>query len=138
LGWQKTGQLPGCDVPHCCLALGQSHLLLVKQAFSDALHLADVAIAMAGTATEQCVGFGKPVITFPGQGPQFTWAFAEAQSRLLGPSIHFVETPAQVAGTVIKLLEQPDLSFYQRNGLERMGQPGSAARIAQQLQSRLQ
>jgi uncharacterized protein (TIGR03492 family) len=138
LEWQKTGQLPGCDVPHCCLALGQSHLLLVKQAFSDALHLADVAIAMAGTATEQCVGFGKPVITFPGQGPQFTWAFAEAQSRLLGPSIHFVETPAQVAGTVIKLLEQPDLSFYQRNGQERMGQPGSAARIAQQLQSRLQ
>jgi uncharacterized protein (TIGR03492 family) len=139
LGWHRAEPLPGCDIPHCCLALGQSHLLLVKQAFSDALHLSDMAIAMAGTATEQCVGFGKPVITFPGNGPQFTWAFAEAQSRLLGPSIHFVENPAQVAATVVKLQQQPErLALYRHNGQARMGQPGSAARIAQQLQRKLQ
>jgi uncharacterized protein (TIGR03492 family) len=138
LGWRMAERLPGCDVPHCCLALGQSHLLLAKQAFNDALHLADLAIAMAGTATEQCVGFGKPVVTLPGKGPQFTWAFAEAQTRLLGPSIRLVENPAQVAETVINLLAQPERqSFYRHNGQARMGQPGSAARIAQQLQRSL-
>ncbi|WP_404786985.1 lipid-A-disaccharide synthase-related protein [Altericista sp. CCNU0014] len=133
LGWKMAGHFSCCDVPHCVLVLGQSHLLLVKQAFSDALHLADLAIAMAGTATEQCVGLGKPVITFPGKGPQFIWAFAEAQTRLLGPSIHLVENPSQVAATVVKLLQQPCHAIYQRNGQARMGQPGSAARIAQQL-----
>jgi len=40
---------------------------------------------MAGTATEQFVGLGKPAIAIPGIGPQFTAAFAEAQSRHLGP-----------------------------------------------------
>lgn len=33
------------------------------------------------------VGQGKPVFTIPGRGPQFTAAFAEAQSRLLGESV---------------------------------------------------
>lgn len=33
------------------------------------------------------VGQGKPVFTIPGEGPQFTAAFADAQSRLLGESV---------------------------------------------------
>ena len=39
---------------------------------------------MAGTATEQAIGLGKPVIQIEGKGPQFTKSFAEAQRRLLG------------------------------------------------------
>ena len=39
---------------------------------------------MAGTASEQAIGLGKPVIQIEGQGPQFTKSFAEAQRRLLG------------------------------------------------------
>ena len=41
-------------------------------------------ISMAGTATEQAIGLGKPVIQIEGKGPQFTKSFAEAQRRLLG------------------------------------------------------
>jgi len=41
-------------------------------------------ISMAGTAAEQAVGLGKPVIQIEGKGPQFTKSFAEAQRRLLG------------------------------------------------------
>ena len=39
---------------------------------------------MAGTAAEQAIGLGKPVIQIEGKGPQFTNTFAEAQRRLLG------------------------------------------------------
>jgi len=42
---------------------------------------------MAGTAAEQAVGMAKPVLQLPGQGPQFTAGFAEAQRRLLGPTV---------------------------------------------------
>ena len=41
-------------------------------------------ISMAGTAAEQAIGLGKPVIQIEGKGPQFTKSFAEAQRRLLG------------------------------------------------------
>jgi len=39
---------------------------------------------MAGTAAEQAIGLGIPVIQIEGKGPQFTKTFAEAQRRLLG------------------------------------------------------
>ena len=41
-------------------------------------------ISMAGTAAEQAIGLGIPVIQIEGKGPQFTKKFAEAQRRLLG------------------------------------------------------
>ena len=62
----------------------QATLILSQQAYQDCLQSAHVGIAMAGTATEQFVGLGKPVITFPGGGPQFTKRFAQNQTRLLG------------------------------------------------------
>ena len=48
---------------------------------------------MAGTATEQLVGFGKIVLTCPSKdGPQFNRAFALDQLRLLGDeSLRFRE-----------------------------------------------
>jgi uncharacterized protein (TIGR03492 family) len=97
-----------------------------------------MAIAMAGTATEQFVGLGKPAITFPGIGPQFTYAFAEAQTRLLGSSLILVDRPSQVADAVQSLLRDPDrLQLIAENGLRRMGKPGAARRIAACLLERL-
>jgi uncharacterized protein (TIGR03492 family) len=133
LGWQSLGLSQQLDLPHHWLSLGQSRLLLVKQAFNDSLHLAELAIAMAGTATEQYVGLGRPVITLPGKGPQFTWAFAEAQTRLLGSSIHLVEHPVDLASQVAVLLKHKHQAIYQHNGQQRMGQPGASGRIAQML-----
>lgn len=106
-------------------------LVLTQTGFADCLHRADFAIAMAGTATEQFVGMGKPVITIPGQGPQFTPAFAEAQTRLLGSSICLVTDPAQAAKAIENLLQNPDaLQLMAENGHRRMGSPGAAHRIA--------
>ncbi|NMG05941.1 lipid-A-disaccharide synthase-related protein [Brasilonema sp. UFV-L1] len=108
--------------------------LLSQNAYNDCLHQGDLAIAMAGTATEQFVGLGKPVITIPGKGPQFTYAFAEAQSRHLGPSIILIEEPTQVAKEVKSLLANPDrLQLIAENGIRRMGKPGAAKRIAEYL-----
>lgn len=115
-----------------------ARLILSQHAYSDCLQLADMAIAMAGTATEQFVGLGKPAITFPGIGPQFTYAFAEAQTRLLGSSLILVEQPSQVADAVQSLLRDPDrLQLIAKNGFRRMGKPGAARRIATCLLERL-
>jgi uncharacterized protein (TIGR03492 family) len=91
-----------------------------------------LAIAMAGTATEQFVGLGKPVVTLPGAGPQFVPAFAEAQTRLLGRSVHLVPTPDQVPEMIAQLLaaSPEEWQAIAANGFRRMGCPGGAARIA--------
>jgi uncharacterized protein (TIGR03492 family) len=133
-GWQVDDRPLELSVPHHWLALENARILLVQRAFSDSLHLADMAIAMAGTATEQCVGLGKPVITIPGAGPQFTWAFAEAQSRLLGPSIQLLESPSAVAAQVKLLLQALPQHKYLQNGQQRMGCPGASTRVARQIQ----
>jgi len=113
-------------------------LALAQNRFAEFLHQADVAIAMTGTGAEQFAGLGKPVITIPGKGPQFTSAFAEAQTRLLGPSVRLVAEPAQVAGAIQSVLSNPDrLQLIADNGHRRMGEPGAARRIAQCLVERM-
>ena len=52
--------------------------------FDKILMKSRCCISMAGTAAEQAIGLGKPVIQIEGKGPQFTRSFAEAQRRLLG------------------------------------------------------
>ncbi|MEM9507432.1 MAG: hypothetical protein AAGA16_07045, partial [Cyanobacteria bacterium P01_E01_bin.35] len=92
----------------------------------------------AGTATEQFVGLGKPVITFPGSGPQFTYAFAEAQSRLLGCSIILVSSPDQVGKAIADVIGDEQLvQQISLNGKQRMGETGAASRIAECLQKTL-
>jgi uncharacterized protein (TIGR03492 family) len=110
------------------------YLLLTQTAYNDCLHRADLAIAMAGTATEQFVGLGKPAIAIPGTGPQYNPAFAEAQSRLLGTSLFLVDNPQQVSHVADSLLQNPErLQIICENGIRRMGKPGAARRIADYL-----
>ncbi len=113
-------------------------LILTQNDYNLCLLKSDCCIAMAGTATEQFVGLGKPAIAIPGNGPQYNPAFAEAQSRLLGPSLILVEQPEKVASVVQQLLRDPDwLQLIAENGYQRMGQPGAAQRIANCLMERL-
>ncbi len=132
--WRQTESLtnlPVADPEALVFSQRKARLILTQHAFSDCLHLADLAIAMAGTATEQFVGLGKPALTLPGQGPQFTPAFAEAQTRLLGSSITYVAQPAQMPKAIEALLSNPDrLQIIADNGRRRMGTSGAAQRIA--------
>ena len=110
-------------------------LILNKHSYAEYLQQADVAIAMAGTATEQFVGLGKPVITMPGKGAQFTYAFAEAQTRLLGCSVILVDNYQQVAEAIKSVINNPQqLEEIKINGKRRMGETGAAQRIALRLQ----
>ena len=122
-----------CEINHYKIGFGekQATLELAPNRFAECLQRSQVAIAMAGTATEQFIGLGKPAMIIPGSGPQFTPAFAEAQTRLLGASVTLVEQPNQVAGALQSLLSDPDrLQTIAENGRRRLGEPGAAQRIA--------
>ncbi|BAZ29993.1 hypothetical protein NIES4074_24420 [Cylindrospermum sp. NIES-4074] len=139
-GWRSHPESPlQLSDPHPLIFKQKNaYIILSQQAYSDCLHLGDLAIAMAGTATEQFVGLGKPAIAIPGNGPQYNPGFAEAQSRLLGASLILVDQPAAVAKVVQSLLKNPDsLQIIAENGVQRMGKPGAAQRIANCLQERL-
>jgi uncharacterized protein (TIGR03492 family) len=117
----------------------QIKLGCIYDAFGDILHQCDLVVGMAGTAIEQAVGLGKPVIQIPSAGPQFTYAFAEAQMRLLGLSVQTIgtkpatpETISQAAQAIHRTLG--DREYLERcrvNGLERLGVAGGSAKIAQ-------
>jgi uncharacterized protein (TIGR03492 family) len=112
-------------------AENHTSLKLMPGQFAACIQRSTVAIAMAGTATEQFIGLGKPALIIPGPGPQFNAAFAEAQTRLLGMSITLVEQPNQMASALRSLLDDPDrLKAIAENGHRRMGEPGAATRIA--------
>ncbi|NEQ55219.1 MAG: hypothetical protein F6K11_34710 [Leptolyngbya sp. SIO3F4] len=109
-----------------------SNLQLAQGSFVEYAHQASIAIATAGTATEQFVGLGKPVLTLPGNGPQFTQSFARAQARHLGPSVTLVSEPEQVNQALDAILKDPERqSVIYKNGLHRMGPSGAGQRIAE-------
>jgi len=106
-------------------------------AFADILQHSSLVIGMTGTAVEQAVGLGKPVIAVPGNGPAFTYRFAEAQNRLLGDSVQVITQPAN--SHIIKEAEEAVdrtlqnnkyLASCIKNGLERMGRSGGSIKIA--------
>ena len=106
-------------------------LFLSQHAYGDCLHLSDLAIAMAGTATEQFVGLGKPVFSLPGEGPQFTSNFAKRQTYLLGESVILVNNLGEIGKQLKFILNSPEKrQAIAENGKKRLGQPGAAARIA--------
>ncbi|MCP9820820.1 lipid-A-disaccharide synthase-related protein [Synechococcus sp. Cruz-9H2] len=136
LGWQLE--------PSGRLCRGELELRLHWGEFQAVVQQADLLLAMTGTATEQAVGLGKPVVQLAGGGPQFSPNFAEAQRRLLGPSLFSAEGEpgserslggtAALVGEVLHQLQHTDLGERcRRNGLERIGGPGGAARMAGQI-----
>ena len=109
---------------------------LISGQFGCCAQRADVVLGMAGTANEQCVGLGKAVVTMPGQGPQFTLAFAKTQMRLLGESLTLASDPDSAAARIQQELLSPrDLAA---NALKRMGLPGASRRIATQIHQLLE
>ncbi|MGB7439695.1 MAG: lipid-A-disaccharide synthase-related protein [Coleofasciculaceae cyanobacterium] len=142
-GWHQKDlesipyQLKFQDHHALAFTLNNGTLVLTQNDYNLCLLEADLCVAMAGTATEQFVGLGKPAIAMPGDGPQYTAAFAEAQTRLLGPSLLLVEQPEEVAQVLQQLLRDPDwLQLIVENGSRRMGEAGAANRIANCLMER--
>jgi uncharacterized protein (TIGR03492 family) len=114
--------------------------------FSTILAACDLVLAMAGTASEQAVGLGKPVVQLVGPGPQFTAGFADAQRRLLGPGVICASgscgSRASLAGTAQLLsdllargLDPTGAAAWRRQldtiAAERIGAPGGSGRMAE-------
>lgn len=140
--WQTTEKkslIPTINDQNLRVFRKKKHQLILSQkAFSDCLKESDLAIAMAGTATEQFIGLGKPAIAIAGEGPQFTIEFAKKQARLLGISLILVEKPEEAAFQIEKLLMNPEVwQLIVDNGKIRMGSPGSSNRIAMLLKNTL-
>ena len=130
LGWQLEGEDR--------LVRGPLELELSWGGFGQLLPRAQLVLCSAGTAAEQAVGLAIPVLQLPGQGPQFTPGFAEAQRRLLGAGVFCAPDPASAAELARQLLEQqldpirgPALRQQLATiGKERIGRPGGSQAMA--------
>jgi uncharacterized protein (TIGR03492 family) len=131
-GWRLSdGTLRSAD--------GSLEVRLLPGALPSILAASDLVVGMAGTAVEQAVGFGLPVVQLVGRGPQFSYAFAESQMRLLGPTVHTVgRRPAEAAeleeaaGLILALLADGDLKARcAEAALQRVGAPGGSRSIAE-------
>ena len=113
-------------------------ILCYSDAFSDIACRCDVVVGMAGLAVDQAMAIGKPIVQIAGEGPQFTYAFAEAQDRLLGLSVQTIgkraATPQilkEAAACVVRTVEDDDYArACVQNGQARFGPFGASARIA--------
>ncbi|MFN9644433.1 MAG: lipid-A-disaccharide synthase-related protein [Cyanobacteriota bacterium] len=144
-GWRLA--LPsdtGDVVPQ--LAWGSLRLELMRHHFWEVLHRSDLLLAMAGTAAEQAVALGKPVLQVVGPGPQFTGGFADAQRRLLGPAVSCasgsmgapstLRDTARMATQQLQRLADPLEGPRWREelrqlALERLGRPGGTERMVE-------
>jgi len=147
VGVQLEQQLAqsGWSITPDALVKGSLRVSLRSDAFAAILRRSRLVLGMAGTAVEQAVGLGKPVVQLVGRGPQFSYAFAEAQMRLLGEAVFTVGNSAAgtreihgAAALIVQLLADPDLpQLCHQCGLERVGPPGGSTAIAQALLEQL-
>lgn len=108
---------------------------LTQNRFYEVLRISKIIIGLAGTASEQAVGLGKPVVAFPGRGPQITLDFLKNQQNLLGGAVEIVlPQPRSIAFKIKALLEKPErFEEIKKIGQERMGEPGGASRMAREI-----
>jgi uncharacterized protein (TIGR03492 family) len=151
-GWQlehQPSQIGGSAV----LRRGGLRLELVTHHFWWVLQNSDLLLAMAGTAAEQAVAMGKPVLQIVGPGPQFTEGFADAQRRLLGPAVSCAPGPmgelstlrdtARMVSEQLARLADPEEGPRWRKqlttlALERLGTPGGTARMVEAIMANVQ
>ncbi|MCD6406830.1 lipid-A-disaccharide synthase, partial [Candidatus Aerophobetes bacterium] len=123
----------------CLISKEKAVVKVVRGRFGDVVNLSKVIIGTAGMANEQAVGLGKPVVAFPGKGPQITEKFLRIQRKLLGGCVFIVKRDSEaIAEKVFSLLQDFELlKKVARIGKERMGEPGAAERIARLIGERL-
>lgn len=138
LGWHYNSGVFSTEID------GKNVLVKVyNDAFADILLQCNLVLGMAGTAVEQAVGLGKPVIQNSGKGPQFTYQFAEAQMRLLGSSTITIEDNddktliyEKTALKIIEVLEDKEfLAKCIDNGKQRIGESSASLKMAKKILS---
>ena len=110
---------------------GPLRVLFFRERLADVLSAARVALGTAGTAHEQAVAVGVPVVSFP-VPPHFSQRFLANQKRLLGPALLVCDgAGSEVAAALSGWLEDPARAqLAGKQGAARIGPAGGSAAIA--------
>lgn len=108
--------------------------IFVKGKFADVLRCSSIIIGTAGTANEQAVGLGKPLITFPTKGIMGP-RYVRMKMQFFGPSaLEVSPKPGDIAAAVLELLaDTTQREKMAKAGKERMGLPGASRAIADKI-----
>jgi len=128
-GWQQDG---------ACWHLQQARLSCwPARHYQTLLQQAALVVGLAGTANEQAVGHGVPVLSFASrQAQQYTWRFGEAQQRLLGAGLCFVGDPHPelISWQLQRMLNEPAYrQAAKKMASSRFGLPGGVKRLVMEL-----
>ncbi len=93
----------------------------------------DFGISLAGTASEQLAGLGKPIVAFKGTGPQSTSRRMEDNAKLLGDAFIYEKSyPKGVIHQIEELINnEPFRKQKGQEGFVHMGKPGATKKIAE-------
>lgn len=133
--WSVISVAAGAQGSGVVLRLGDLHgveVIVAKDAFADVLHASSLVIGMAGTANEQAIGLGIPLITVPSAGVQGD-NYVKMKSVYFGDAALNVPREAdRIAAAAANLLADPGrCALMAAAGRERMGEPGASRAIAQ-------
>jgi uncharacterized protein (TIGR03492 family) len=83
--------------------------LLVEGKFADVCLCSKLIIGLAGIANEQAVALGKPVVCFPGSGPQTTLRRWQEIQKITGHSMEIIQgSAAEKAQAIATLLHNEE------------------------------
>lgn len=136
-GWEAVAREAGWEVSPVAFRKGPVTLRR-DHGFREVLKRSQVVLGLAGTANEQAVGCGRPVVAFPGRGPQYTPEFARLQAELLGAGLEVTSPDPEAVADALQRAFSPERQIAAKAaGRERMGNPGAAARIARAIRREL-
>lgn len=106
--------------------------------FVDIVKKSQIIISLGGTASEQSLYLGTPVVSFPGSGAQNTRRRLKGQKKLLGEAFIMLDCqPAKIAEKIIELIyNKKKLKRLKEIGEKRAGESGGAKKIAQYIYSK--
>ena len=105
--------------------------LVTKGRFADVLRLSSLVVGMAGTANEQAIGLGIPLVAVPAAGIQGERYVRMKMEYFGGSALYAPRDPDAIAGAVAQLLADPGrCARMAAAGRERMGEPGASDAIA--------
>jgi uncharacterized protein (TIGR03492 family) len=108
--------------------------ILVKGLFSETLQIATVVVGMAGTANEQAVGLGIPLIAVPSSGVQGERYMRRKMKNFGDAAMLINRAPDTIGHSIASLLSNPGKRAHMAAaGRARMGNPGASAMIAQEV-----
>jgi len=105
---------------------------LAEGRFGDVCKASKLIIGLAGIANEQAVGFGTPVVAFPGKGPQTTLRRWKEIHHITGDSMAVLTgSTEEVSSKTLEILKDPArLKSMRQIGLDSKKDRGAIPRIA--------